>query len=73
MNQAFSTRTMWRSFFCALVATFTLASVDPFRTGKLVLFQVSYDREWHYFEIPAYIIIGIFGVSPALGCAVSAD
>lgn len=54
---------MWRSFVCALVATFTLSSVDPFRTGKLVLFQVSYDRDWHYFEIPAYIIIGIFGVS----------
>ncbi len=57
---------MWRSFVCALVATFTLASVDPFRTGKLVLFQVSYDRDWHYFEIPAYIIIGIFGVSPVV-------
>nr|XP_018266605.1 chloride channel, other eukaryote [Kwoniella dejecticola CBS 10117]OBR88763.1 chloride channel, other eukaryote [Kwoniella dejecticola CBS 10117] len=61
MNQTFSNRTMWRSFVCALVATFTLASVDPFRTGKIVLFQVSYDRDWHYFEIPAYILIGIFG------------
>jgi hypothetical protein len=38
--------------------------MDPFRTGKLVLFQVSYDRDWHYFEIPAYLIIGLFGVSP---------
>lgn len=37
--------------------------MDPFRTGKLVLFQVSYDRDWHYFEIPAYILLGIFGVS----------
>lgn len=25
MNQGFSTRTMWQSFVCALVATFTLA------------------------------------------------
>jgi H+/Cl- antiporter ClcA len=25
MNQTFSTRTMWQSFVCALVATFTLA------------------------------------------------
>lgn len=38
-----------------------LQSLDPFRTGKLVLFQVSYDRDWHYFEIPAYIFIGMFG------------
>lgn len=80
MNQTFSTRTMWHSFVCALVATFTLAvratgiqldvpeltrvqSMDPFRTGKLVLFQVSYDRDWHYFELPAFILIGIFGAS----------
>ncbi|WVQ76251.1 hypothetical protein IAR50_005916 [Cryptococcus sp. DSM 104548] len=61
MNQTFSNRTMWRSFVCALVATFTLSSMDPFRTGKLVLFNVSYDRDWHYFEIPAFILIGIFG------------
>jgi chloride channel 3/4/5 len=78
MNQKFSTRTMWLSFVCALVATFTLAvsiavnqascadkqqSMDPYRTGKLVLFQVTYDRDWHYFEIPAYVLIGLFGVS----------
>jgi hypothetical protein len=25
MNQVFSNRTMWQSFVCALVATFTLA------------------------------------------------
>lgn len=37
--------------------------MNPFRTGKLVLFQVSYDRDWHYFEIPFYIILGVFGVS----------
>lgn len=40
--------------------------MNPFRTGKLVLFQVSYDRDWHYFEIPAYVLIGIFGVSLGL-------
>ena len=40
--------------------------MDPFRTGKLVLFQVSYDRDWHYFEIPAYVILGIFGVRSIL-------
>ncbi len=37
--------------------------MNPFRTGKLVLFQVSYDRDWHYFEIPFYVILGVFGVS----------
>lgn len=36
--------------------------MNPFRTGKLVLFQVTYDRDWHFFEIFFFIILGIFGV-----------
>ncbi|KAL9939267.1 hypothetical protein V8E36_002080 [Tilletia maclaganii] len=61
MAHDFPAQTMWRSFLCALAATVTLSFMNPFRTGKLVLFQVSYDRDWHYFEIFFYIIIGIFG------------
>lgn len=38
--------------------------MNPFRTGKLVLFQITYDRDWHFFEIIFFIILGIFGVSP---------
>ncbi|KLO20320.1 Cl-channel protein [Schizopora paradoxa] len=61
MSHTFSIKTMWRSFFCALVATVTLSVMNPFRTGKLVLFQVTYDRDWHFFEIIFFVIIGIFG------------
>lgn len=35
--------------------------MNPFRTGKLVLFQVSYDRDWHFFEIGFFVVIGVFG------------
>ena len=66
MSPTFSIRTMWRSFLCALVATVTLSAMNPFRTGKLVLFQVTYDRDWHFFEIIFFIILGIFGVRPTL-------
>lgn len=61
MSHAFSIRTMWRSFFCALMATVTLSAMNPFRTGKLVLFQVTYDRDWHFFEIIFFVVLGIFG------------
>ncbi|EPQ57090.1 Cl-channel protein [Gloeophyllum trabeum ATCC 11539] len=61
MSHTFSIKTMWRSFFCALVATVTLSAMNPFRTGKLVLFQVTYDRDWHFFEIIFFVILGIFG------------
>lgn len=36
--------------------------MNPFRTGKLVLFQVTYNRDWHFFEIMFFVILGIFGV-----------
>jgi hypothetical protein len=43
--------------------TLSLQAMNPFRTGKLVMFQVTYDRDWHFFEYFFTIIIGIFGVS----------
>ncbi|CAG8788416.1 7408_t:CDS:2, partial [Racocetra persica] len=61
MSSNFPMKTMWRSFFCALVATAVLQAMNPFRTGKLVMFQVTYDREWHYFEIVFFVILGAFG------------
>lgn len=61
MSNYFPLTTMWRSYFCALVATAVLAAMNPFRTGQLVMFQVTYDRSWHFFEVIFYVIIGIFG------------
>ncbi|KAJ7091935.1 Cl-channel protein [Mycena belliarum] len=61
MSHTFSIKTMWRSFFCALMATVTLSAMNPFRTGKLVLFQVTYDRDWHFFEIIFFVVLGVFG------------
>ncbi|KAL7627346.1 glycerol ethanol, ferric requiring protein [Parahypoxylon ruwenzoriense] len=61
MSNHFPLKTMWRSYFCALVATAVLAAMNPFRTGQLVMFQVKYDRSWHFFETVPYIFIGIFG------------
>ena len=61
MSNHFPLKTMWRSYFCALVATAVLSAMNPFRTGQLVMFQVKYDRDWHFFEVVFYIIIGVFG------------
>ncbi|PHH56229.1 putative chloride channel protein UM03490-D [Ceratocystis fimbriata CBS 114723] len=61
MSTYFPLRTLWRSYFCALVAVATLSAMNPFRTGQLVLFQVQYDRSWHFFEILFYILLGILG------------
>lgn len=42
-----------------------LQITDPFGTGKIVLFQVHYDKEYHLFELVPYIITGAFAVSDA--------
>ncbi|EEP75844.1 hypothetical protein UREG_00691 [Uncinocarpus reesii 1704] len=61
MASHFPLKTLWRSYFCALVATGVLAAMNPFRTGQLVMFQVKYDRTWHFFELIFFVILGVFG------------
>lgn len=57
----FQLLTLWKSYVCALIAVGTLSALNPFRTGQLVLFQVSYHTSWHYFDIPFYALLGLFG------------
>lgn len=52
---------MWQSFVCAMVAAVTLQAFNPFRTGKLVLYQVTYHSGWHDFEIVPFALLGILG------------
>jgi chloride channel 3/4/5 len=52
---------MWQSFVCAMVAAVTLQALNPFRTGNIVLYQVTYTRGWHRFEVIPFIILGIVG------------
>jgi hypothetical protein len=55
-----------RSIFTLQDPNVRSQAVNPFRTGKLVLFQVTYDRDWHFFEIIFFVILGIFGVNEKL-------
>ncbi|ORE01231.1 hypothetical protein BCV72DRAFT_81745 [Rhizopus microsporus var. microsporus] len=61
----FPMKTMIRSYCCAMVAAIVLKIMDPFGTGKIVLFQVSYDKDYHLFELVPLVICaalaGLFG------------
>jgi len=57
----FPDKTMWGSFVCAMLGAVSLQYMNPWRTGKLVLYQVIYDREWHNFEFPAFVLLGVMG------------
>merc|ERR1712179_324583 len=49
----FPMKTLWRSFFCALIAAFALQSMNPYGTKHLVMFFVSYGNSvsWQMFEL----------------------
>ncbi|KAJ8101992.1 chloride channel [Lipomyces tetrasporus] len=57
----FPDKTMWQSFVCAMVASVSIQLLNPFRTGKLVLFQVISSRPFHKFELVPFILLGIIG------------
>lgn len=61
LSYYFPDKTMWQSFVCAMTAAVTLQSLDPFRSGKLVLYQVTYTSGWHDFELLPFAILGIMG------------
>uniref|UniRef100_A0A7N6A1D1 Chloride channel protein n=1 Tax=Anabas testudineus TaxID=64144 RepID=A0A7N6A1D1_ANATE len=57
----FPLKTLWRSFFAALVAAFTLRSINPFGNSRLVLFYVEFHAPWHLVELAPFVLLGIFG------------
>jgi chloride channel 3/4/5 len=61
LSYYFPDKTMWQSFVCAMTAAVMLQAFDPFRSGKLVLYQVKYSSGWHGFELVPFAILGILG------------
>ena len=61
LSYYFPDKTMWQSFVCAMVAAVTLQAFNPFRTGKLVLYQVTYSSGWHGFEMVPFAFLGLMG------------
>jgi len=59
----FPMKTLWRTFFCALMAALTLGYMNPYGNGRLVMFAVDYNLPWQLFELIPFIILGVFGVS----------
>ena len=57
----FPLKTLWRSFFCALVAAFVLQSINPFGNEHSVLFYVEYHKPWLFFELVPFLFLGIIG------------
>lgn len=53
--------TLWKTFYTSLIAITTLQIWNPFGTGQIVMFEVSYTADWVWSEIIWFVILGIFG------------
>ena len=57
----FPAKTLFRTFFCCIAAALSVKFLDPYGTGKIVIFEVRYVSDWRFFEMFAFIILGILG------------
>ncbi|KAJ6164145.1 Cystathionine beta-synthase core [Penicillium chermesinum] len=57
----FPPKTLFRTFFCCIVAALSLKFLNPYGTGKIVLFEVRYLSDWEMFELFIFIFLGILG------------
>ncbi|KAI9824962.1 MAG: hypothetical protein M1826_007214 [Phylliscum demangeonii] len=57
----FPPKTLFRTFFCCIVAALSLKFLNPYGTNKIVLFEVRYVTDWRFFEMIAFIMLGVMG------------
>jgi chloride channel 3/4/5 len=57
----FPPKTLFRTFFCCIAAALSLKFLNPYGTGKIVMFEIRYVTDWRIFEIIAFILLGIMG------------
>ncbi|KAI1423813.1 chloride channel [Xylaria sp. FL1777] len=57
----FPAKTLFRTFFCCIVAALSLKFLNPYGTHKIVLFEVRYKIDWEWFELAVFIVVGILG------------
>ena len=57
----FPPKTLFRTFFCCIVAALSLKFLDPYGTGKIVIFEVRYISDWRFFEMFVFILLGVMG------------
>ncbi|KAI1133051.1 chloride channel protein 3 [Nemania abortiva] len=57
----FPAKTLFRTFFCCIIAALSLKFLNPYGTHKIVLFEVRYKIDWEWFELAGFVLVGILG------------
>ncbi len=65
----FPSSQLFKVFFCAILSSLFLKFLNPYGTGKIVLFEVAYTSDWRPIELIIFAFIGIIGgIYGALFC-----
>ena len=57
----FPPKTLFRTFFCCIAAALSLKFLNPYGTGKIVIFEVRYVTDWRFFEMVVFVLLGVMG------------
>ena len=57
----FPPKTLFRTFFCCIAAALSLKFLNPYNTGKIVIFEVRYVTDWRFFEMIMFMVVGVLG------------
>ncbi|EFC37022.1 chloride channel ClC-3 [Naegleria gruberi] len=61
LSSYFPPKTLFRTFFACVIGALTLQIINPRPSGKIVLYSISYHVNWKWFELIAFIFLGIVG------------
>lgn len=61
MSTYFPHKTMLRSFFCSVMSVLLVKSLYSIPSGKITTLQITYQQDYHWFEIIPFIVIGVLG------------
>ncbi|KFY47827.1 hypothetical protein V496_10421 [Pseudogymnoascus sp. VKM F-4515 (FW-2607)] len=57
----FPAKTLFRTFFCCITAALSLKFLNPYGTGKIVIFEVRYLTDWEIFEMIPFLAVAVVG------------
>ncbi|KAH8860859.1 H(+)/Cl(-) exchange transporter 5 [Schistosoma japonicum] len=55
----FPMKTMFRSFFCAMVSANVLRILNPYGSDNMIMFYVDYQAQWHVMELIPFALLGL--------------
>ncbi|KAK6460571.1 putative voltage-gated chloride channel [Scheffersomyces coipomensis] len=61
INHYLPSHQLFQVFFCAIMSTLFLKFLNPYGTGKTVLFELNYTSDWNAIELLFFISIGVSG------------